>query len=429
MVKVIITGGMGSGKSSAVEILRRKLDGFTFDSADDFIDGLFTYDEDFQNMVFNMFGTKDKKAISKYIFSNTANKLIVDKYNANCVAYLENWLIYHAASFENVVLEIPLYFEILTSNAVFSVLRENFIVVNVDANIYTRIERVEERSKKTHTHWDKSNIQYAFDMQFKDKYRNALSDIVFDNSGTAEQLEQVIDSCIFKEYFENSKALSFPLEDFFKPTVNKINNNILRVVGRAYQNVNRTYHNLNHINFMDDILSVSKAPFKNSVALQLAILFHDYCYDVHSKSNEEDSVCEMYEILNIFQPQLLEEYLAEVELAEIMIMATVGHQMPSKDEYEHLLEDIPDAKEMIAAFLDLDIYVFTNSHFYLFDDAVREEYSEIPDNVFYPARKEVLERFLEREKLFISETFGCDEAEKISRKNLQSAIDKCEAWK
>ena len=122
-------------------------------------------------------------------------------------------------------------------------------------------------------------------------------------------------------------------------------NNIdkIKEIFLMYNQSNRYYHNLDHIGEMLKFVE----PYENSlsrnefIALNLAIIFHDVVYNIHSKDNEEKS----YELFldfitnhNIifFNPHINQKDKEEIiPLVKGMIMATKDHIMT-----DHVLNNI-----------------------------------------------------------------------------------------
>jgi predicted metal-dependent HD superfamily phosphohydrolase len=135
--------------------------------------------------------------------------------------------------------------------------------------------------------------------------------------------------------------------------------------------------------------------------IQLTIFFHDIIYDATKKGNEEKSA-------RIAQKLLGEHY---TQLIQQLILSTKKHQ-PLNDLHEN------------AVLLDLDLAILGSS-LELYDayrTAIRMEYNVYPNLLYNPGRKKVLQKFLEREKLYFTDYFH-EKYEQQARSNLKWEIE------
>lgn len=95
------------------------------------------------------------------------------------------------------------------------------------------------------------------------------------------------------------------------------------------------------------------------------------------------------------------------------ILATIGHELPSDHSRS------PDA----ALLLDIDLSILgaPDAEFKGYDQAIRQEYRHVPEEVYREKRAAVLEAFLRRHRLFLTE-WGYGRWEAPARANLAHAI-------
>lgn len=174
----------------------------------------------------------------------------------------------------------------------------------------------------------------------------------------------------------------------------------------SYDEKHRHYHNSSHIDATLKYLEQSKHLANNYNALETALWFHDAVYKVFSSNNE------------LYSANLASEFLRKNSakhcfIIEVhrLIMATRHSAIPC-DNDESLLVDI-----------DLSILGCTSEHYDQFEAWVKEEYKLIPSFIYKKKRKEILEGFLARERIYSHEYFF-DKFEQSARKNLRNAINK-----
>ncbi len=172
-----------------------------------------------------------------------------------------------------------------------------------------------------------------------------------------------------------------------------------------YGEPHRHYHTLMHIESMtryfDDIKAQLNAP--NSV--QFAIFYHDIIYDPTCNDNEVNSAM-------VFT-QTFGSYLSQTTLSRVraLTMAT----------YKHELIDPHDTD--MGYFLDMDLSILGASPqvYQDYAKAIRQEYHHVSDIDYQQGRKAVLERFLQRPRLYFSEFFYT-KFEQQARANLSQEI-------
>jgi predicted metal-dependent HD superfamily phosphohydrolase len=158
----------------------------------------------------------------------------------------------------------------------------------------------------------------------------------------------------------------------------------------------------------------------NPTAVGLAIMFHDWEYIPHSPTryNEEQSIVH-------FQVFAEELHLPSplISVVRKFILATIYHKLPAEDE------DDSDMK----LFLDFDLEVLSRerTEYVLYTRQIRKEYNEFTDEQYGWGRKAFLEKFLGRERLYLSDGFfeRCEEKAKENMKWEIGSLLKCdESW-
>jgi predicted metal-dependent HD superfamily phosphohydrolase len=177
---------------------------------------------------------------------------------------------------------------------------------------------------------------------------------------------------------------------------------------RAYAEPRRHYHNQRHI---ADCLAEFDAvrPFaKRPEAVELALWFHDVVYDPKATDNEEQSAALAKRCLeNAGQPGLA------CEVAEL-VMATKLHGGDAA----------PDAALLVD--VDLSILGQNEARFAKYESQIRAEYDWVPQEIFSSKRSEILQQFLDRKRIYSTESFFA-RYERQARHNLEKSVRKLTA--
>lgn len=169
-----------------------------------------------------------------------------------------------------------------------------------------------------------------------------------------------------------------------------------------YAEPHRAYHNATHVQALLKLADAHADLMRDSLAVRLAIWFHDAVYDTARPDNEERSAC--------LADRTLSEWNCDVPLISSVVSkvrATAGHRWKDGD---------PDT----ALFLDFDLSVLAAPE-PVYDQYARqiaEEYAWLPGGVYRAGRIKVLEGFVTRPRLYFTERFSA-QWEALARANLQ----------
>ncbi len=167
-------------------------------------------------------------------------------------------------------------------------------------------------------------------------------------------------------------------------------------IAGQYSNPLRRYHNLAHIGFCLDMAQwyADERGLASDPTVLGALILHDVIYDPRSKRNEEDSAA-------------YAQSLGSSEVAR-MILATKTHRPAGA--LDNLVIDCD------LASLGRPWEAFARD-----SEAIREEYSFVPDELWRTGRASVLRTFLSRSNIYQTETFR-RVFEAAARENLERAI-------
>lgn len=173
---------------------------------------------------------------------------------------------------------------------------------------------------------------------------------------------------------------------------------------KAHAEKHRAYHTLDHIaaclRHLDDVREHLQRPDE----VEMALWFHDAVYEPFSASNEEDSAEWAADWL---QDRGVEK--AVFRRISDYILATKSHESPETLDGQFMLD------------IDLSILGAPADIYDEFELNIRREYRRVPGFIFRKKRKAILEGFLARERLYMTDHFH-DKLDRAARLNLLRAI-------
>jgi predicted metal-dependent HD superfamily phosphohydrolase len=181
---------------------------------------------------------------------------------------------------------------------------------------------------------------------------------------------------------------------------------VFELLVTAYTQPDRHYHNLNHIQHLLTILErFNQGKLRDPMAVFLAIWFHDFVYNPQAIDNEIQSAKTARALLTNLGASI--DLIARVEQ---LILATQGHQANPKDFDRCVLLDA-----------DLAILGADPIAYQAYARSIRLEYDWVSDTAYQTGRTQVLESFLQRDRLYHTDLLF-DELESIARLNLAQEI-------
>ena len=159
-------------------------------------------------------------------------------------------------------------------------------------------------------------------------------------------------------------------------------------VQARYESNGRYYHNLNHI---FQVLETAKTiPHKeiDTTTLSLAIWFHDVIYNPQKQDNEKQSA--------IYAAHTLKEWQQSpnlIKMVELLILTTEKHEPLNPENGESLI------------LLDSDLAILGTAPaaYQRYANAIRAEYSFVPEPIYRKERGKVLQAFLQRERIYFTD--------------------------
>ncbi|WGV26090.1 HD domain-containing protein [Halotia branconii] len=191
---------------------------------------------------------------------------------------------------------------------------------------------------------------------------------------------------------------------YFEVDQFKIKTTFTQVV-EAYSTTGRYYHTLQHIHYVLNKIQTLQKNTQNLPAVQLAAWFHDVIYDTKVLDNEEKSAEYACQLMNS-----LEIPISYITTIHRLILNTKHHQATADDIDSHILLDA-----------DLAILAADSVDYQEYANAIRQEYAWVAENDYIIGRKQVLEKFLQRQQIYFTPLM-LKVAEQSARANIQAEI-------
>lgn len=173
----------------------------------------------------------------------------------------------------------------------------------------------------------------------------------------------------------------------------------------AYSSPGRYYHTLEHIQHVLDTIDTFKHQMQDFSAVQFAAWFHDVIYDTQAQDNEQQSA------------SYAAEFLKHLGLSDRIITKTTSLILNTK---HHQAEpDDFDAQVLLDA--DLAILGSNPQHYRQYALLIRQEYAWLADTEFLTGRKQVLQQFLHRDRIYLTQLMF-RQLESTARKNLKAEL-------
>jgi predicted metal-dependent HD superfamily phosphohydrolase len=182
---------------------------------------------------------------------------------------------------------------------------------------------------------------------------------------------------------------------------------VWNIIEKNYSEKHRHYHNLNHIAMCleyFDRYCLANQNFRNKDIVETALWFHDIVYNPTSSTNEEDSAELFYKLATI--DRINENFIKEVKP---IILYTKNH------------EATENIDRQIALDCDLSIFASEIDILKQYDINIRNEYSFVEKYIYQQKRKQILMKFLEKDRIYNTNYFR-QNYEHQARENLKYLI-------
>ena len=173
----------------------------------------------------------------------------------------------------------------------------------------------------------------------------------------------------------------------------------------AYSHPSRHHHTLEHIFHVLEKIQTLQGLSNQMTSVKLAAWFHDIVYDSKAEDNEEKSA--------IYAADLIKSLEIDSRLVSNvtrLILSTKFHQADTNDIDGQILLDA-----------DLAILGSPTQKYLTYAENIRQEYAWISDRDYRMGRRRVLEKFLQRKRIYYTHMMF-EELEDSARRNLATEI-------
>lgn len=173
---------------------------------------------------------------------------------------------------------------------------------------------------------------------------------------------------------------------------------------QLYSQPHRAYHNLAHVQDCLAQLDACGVVPVDADAVRLALWLHDVIYEIGATDNEEQSAA--------WATAALTRGRASANLIETVADLILATKHPSTPQ-------TTDAALVVD--IDLSILGRERTAFTIYERNIREEYKSVPLQRYRRGRAAILQSFLDRPSIFLTEAFR-DKFEARARENLAWSI-------
>lgn len=185
----------------------------------------------------------------------------------------------------------------------------------------------------------------------------------------------------------------------------EVNGGLMNQLVAAHSEKQRHYHTLQHLRECLAHCEAAASLARRPGEVELALWFHDAVYDPTRKDNEERSAA--WARASVLAAGCDADVAQRVAA---LVLATKDHVAPDDDADTALLLDI-----------DLAILGASYARFDEYGRQVRAEYAHVDEANFRAGRRRVLEGFLQRPRIYLTDAFH-DALEARARENLQREL-------
>ena len=189
------------------------------------------------------------------------------------------------------------------------------------------------------------------------------------------------------------------------PSDKSVKDNSFQKLIEKYSEQGRFYHNLSHIKSLLNLLESFHGKIQNPHAIIFSIWFHDVVYNPERNDNEEESASLASETL-----EELHVNRETIQCVKDLILATKTHRADNLSGDEQLFLD-----------MDLAILGMGEETYKKYSQAIRQEYSWVPEPTYRISRKKILASFIDRESIYFTDEMK-KRFENQARKNISDEI-------
>lgn len=383
-MRVVITGNIGTGKSTVCQHLLSKLVGFRLVSADDLVRELYVSHEGFRAYLQTNFGTLNRREVADRVFADAnARKALVEQ-SLQCLTPVVDELFQQ----ENVLIEFPLFFE----NPRWVSQADYVIALHCPDTIQR--ERVMARDGLS-----AAEVERIVRAQMPMGAKVALAHAAIDTGTSIPETLAAVES---QAALIEQCALRRRCDRFFGAP------EIWPYLQAAYTESHRGYHTLHHL----AELFATLAPYqdiKEWAAIEMAVWFHDVIYSTQLERYADNEALSAQALVYMTRAHCSAEWHSTFEKARILAVQLI---LASKDHrVTPYLGTNPGAQEAAELFLDADRAILgtTADRLAQYDAGIAFEWlstGQLDPSVFRNGRRDALLGLAAHKPLFYSKAFA-----------------------
>jgi predicted metal-dependent HD superfamily phosphohydrolase len=160
----------------------------------------------------------------------------------------------------------------------------------------------------------------------------------------------------------------------------------------AYREPHRAYHTVEHIVALLALFAMHGGSARDPDAIRLAILYHDAVYDPRRSDNEAVSadVARRDLVALGIGPALVQR------VTQLVLATQHGAHPPDAADTDH------DTDLALLLDLDLSVLAAAPAAYDAYAAAIRREYAHVPDLLYRPGRRRVLQKFLGTGQMYLT---------------------------
>jgi len=176
-------------------------------------------------------------------------------------------------------------------------------------------------------------------------------------------------------------------------------------IATRYAEPHRAHHDLSHVLDCLAHAAAVRPLLEHPLCVELALWFHDVVYDPRAGDNEERSAALATAALAACASPEVLGYVGE------LVLATKHPSRPTQSDARYVVD------------VDLAILGAQPETFDAYETAIRREYRWVPRPLYRRKRKEVLQSFLDFDRIYLTEHFHA-RLEEQARANLQRSLSR-----
>jgi predicted metal-dependent HD superfamily phosphohydrolase len=178
-----------------------------------------------------------------------------------------------------------------------------------------------------------------------------------------------------------------------------------------YSSSSRHYHTLHHLMECLELFAETRDLAEHPAEIELALWFHDAIYEVKRHDNEVRSA------------EWAQRALRKAGADDALVTRVYDLVMVTRHDGQPVTAD-----QQLLSDIDLAILGARPSRFDEYERQVREEYKHVPSPTFKAVRRQILQGFLARPRIYHTQWFY-ERRERLARGNIDRSLRQLSRWR